>query len=307
MSLCTKKQRTEQKLDACRAYFGERHCRILTFADDDTSDQDGNYVDLNAIGENYEEKKYVLWGTTDDQTGAPSIASDQELLSYEFDADDTGATRAEAAKTAIEALDPELFSVERVDNVLHVRNKFLGTITEEDDSNIGDDETELGVLGFGGSLGGFAPGGATLSTTVEVEEIRDDQNGEVVLDEIIKGITLSLEMTLAEMTEDRWEALIGKVSGGIVEVGNDKLIGYGTAKNFQSKMDFAGMVVLHPIRLAITDRSSDYVIHRSAPDMQSINFSGSEVQGAEMVFNAYKDDDVNEKVNLFVRGDYTLL
>jgi hypothetical protein len=304
MSLCTQTNTSQQKLDACEAYFGERHCRIITTVEDTSSNLDDYKFDLNGVNENYEQKKYVVWLATDIEIGMPTVDADQTLVPVEFVEDSSKAVIDGLIKSAIDAL--EIFKTELSDGVLHIRNKFLGAITTE--TNAAALFTfEVGKLGFGGSLGAFAPGGASLSTEVTVEQVFSDQQGEILLDEIIKGMTISLEVTLAEMTQARWESLIGNVSGGIVEASGSKLVGYGTGKLFQSKFQYAGMLVLHPIALPNSDRSSDYVIHKTSPDMSSINFSGSELQGAEMVFNAYRDTSVNSAIDLFSKGDYTLL
>jgi hypothetical protein len=304
MSICSETKRSDQKLDACEAYFGERHCRIIELAADVESNRDGYKFDLNGIDQNYEQKKYVVWLTTDDETGIPAVNVDQTLVPVEYTEGASAAVIGGLIKTAVDALN--IFKTELTGGVLHIRNKFLGAIAVEANTAAGFD-FEIGKLGFGGSLGAFAPGGASLSTEVTVEQVFSDQQGEILLDEIIKGMTISLEVTLAEMTQARWESLIGNVSGGIVTVNGSKLVGYGTGKLFQSKFQYAGMLVLHPIALPNSDRSSDYVIHKTSPDMSSINFSGSELQGAEMVFNAYRDSSVNSAIDLFSKGDYTLL
>jgi hypothetical protein len=305
MSLCTQTNTSQQKLDACEAYFGERHCRTITFeADDDSLDQAGSLIDLNIINEDYEEVSYLAF-LDDGAIEDPAVSDGQTLLPVLYAENDSKETLATKFAAAIASLP---IKVEVSGNKVHIKNKFLGKITEETDRNLLQDvKLQTNIIGFGGSLGAFAPGGASLSTEVTVEQVFSDQQGEILLDEIIKGMTISLEVTLAEMTQARWESLIGNVSGGIVEASGSKLVGYGTGKLFQSKFQYAGMLVLHPIALPNSDRSSDYVIHKTSPDMSSINFSGSELQGAEMVFNAYRDTSVNSAIDLFSKGDYTLL
>lgn len=306
MSLCTETQRTEQKLDACNAYFGERHCRIIDVSDDTAGNLNLNTVDLNAIDENYKEKKFRIVLSNNPSQPSPSVPSDVTLIRVEYTDNDTGAVIAGLIETAINNLSPKYFKVQLVGNSLHIRNLFLGGITNE--NKVGTAFTvNLGKKGFGGPLGAFADGGATLSIEVEREVITSDQTGTVALDRIYRGFTLSIEMTLSEMTQARWESLIGNVAGGIVEIGPSKLVGYGTGKLFKSEFSVAGMLVLHPIALPLNDRSSDYVFHKTAPDLTSINFSGTERQGAEFTFEALKDSSVNSAVDLFVKGDYTLL
>jgi hypothetical protein len=305
MSICTQTNTSQQKLDACEAYFGERHCRTITFDEDDVDGgQAGGAIDLNVINENYQEDKYLIYFYSE-IVGEPAPEDGQTVIKIEDFFDET---KEELAATFAAAIAELPVKIEVSGNKVHIRNKFLGGITPEADRNEDQDfKLETNIAGFGGSLGAFAPGGASLSTEVTVEQVFSDQQGEILLDEIIKGMTISLEVTLAEMTQARWESLIGNVSGGIVTVSGSKLVGYGTGKLFQSKFQYAGMLVLHPIALPNSDRSSDYVIHKTSPDMSSINFSGSELQGAEMVFNAYRDTSVNSAIDLFSKGDYTLL
>jgi hypothetical protein len=128
----------------------------------------------------------------------------------------------------------------------------------------------------------------------------------LILDSIIRGTNLSLSATLAEMTEQRWEDLIGRVAGDILEVNGVKLVGWGESKLNQSLIALAGKIVLHPIRLPLTDRSRDIMFWKTAPNMNTINFSGSEVQGAEFEFGSYLDANIAKEVNLGVKGDWTL-
>jgi hypothetical protein len=307
MSLCKKQtRRSEQVFDAVNGFFGEEHCRIVTFVDDTAGDQDGSQFDLNAVTEEYEQAKYLVWISTDILTGAPTPSAGVTLVAVEYDADDEASVIAGKVKAALDALDPALFKSEVEDDTLHVRNKFLGVIDDESFADAGDITMEVGVIGFGGSLGAFAEG-VTMSTEIASEVITSDQSGDTPLDEVIRGVNISLSMSIAEMTKERWLSLVGKVSGDFVEIGQETIVGFGESKLFNSKLDFAGKLVLHPVRLPLSDRSSDYVLHLTTPNMDEINFSGSERQAASFSFTAYASPNIDRKVNIFSRGDYTLL
>lgn len=296
---CTTTQRTEQVLEAMKFYFGARHCRIITFANDDSGDQSGKYFDLNSISELYAEKKYYVLLT--DGTAVDPAPAGKTKIEVEYDQDDTAADQAELAKLAIEATGEFLCAV--VDGKLHVENKFLGAISAESYAQAAGIEMELGKTGFGGELGAVAQGGGSLNTEQSLEDLTSDQTGDIILDQIIKGASVSMDLTLLEMTQEKWEALIANAYGS--KVGD--AVGYGTDKLYRSSFEFAGMLVGHPIRLPMTNRSADVVIWKTTPNMNSINFSGSEVQGAEFSFVALRDTSKPEAINLFARGDHSLI
>ena len=226
MSLCKQQtKRTEQVFDAVNAFFGDTHCRIITFVDDTAGDQDGSQFDLNAINEEYEQAKYLVWLSTDILTGAPTPATGVELVPVEYDADDSATVIAGKVKAVLDALDPSLFKSEVENADLHVVNKFLGTIDEEDYTSAGDITMEVGRLGFGGPLGATEEG-VTMTTEIASEVILSDQTGETPLDEIIRGVNITLSMSLVEMTKQRWVDLVGKVAGDFLEVGSETLVGY---------------------------------------------------------------------------------
>lgn len=296
---CTTTQRTEQVLEAMDFYFGARHCRITTFADDTSGDQSGSYFDLNSITELYAEKKYyVLLSNGAASDPAPAGKTKIEVV---YSDDDDAATIAGLAKTAIEATGE--FMCEVIEGALHIENAFLGEITTESYANAGDVTLAAGKVGFGGKLGAVAQGGGSLSTEQSLEDILSDQTGDIILDQIIKGSSVSMDLTLLEMNTERWESLIGNAYGA--KQGTS--VGYGTSKLYTSSFDYAGQLVGHPIRLPLTDRSADIVIWKTTPNMNSINFSGSEVQSAEMSFVALKDGSKPESINLFARGDHALI
>lgn len=292
-------QRTEQVLEAMNYYFGGKHCLKMTV---DGSAPDSSYFLVNYIDENHEEVEGYIWLNEAGSDPAPAGKTLLQEISV-TDLTDASGTASEIAA----GMSANVYVSASVSGVeVTLENKYLGEVTAWADFDTGY-TFEVLAEGFGGSLGSAALGGSTLTTSEEVVDIQSDQTGAIILDQISRGVALSLEVTLLEMTQERWESLIGKVSGDIETIGSDDLVGYGTSKLYRSKFDFAGMLVMHPIRLANTDRSADVVIHKTAPQMNSINYSGQDVQGAEFTFSAYKDATKPDSVNLMSRGDYTLL
>ena len=296
---CTTTQRTEQVLEAMDWYFGARECRTVAFQQDNGGDQEDLYFTLNGIDENYAEEKFYVW--LDSGTGTDPLVSGATGIQVSYSAEDDAATIAGLAKTAIEAAGD--FNVTLDGGNAEIENKFLGEITAEDFSNAGSIALTVNKDGFGGKLGAIAQGGGSVSTEQSLEDILSDQTGDIILDQIIKGASVSCDLTLVEMNASKWESLIGEGYG-------DKegtTVGYGTSKLYTSSFDYAGMLVGHPIRLPLSDRSADIVLWKTTPNMNSINYSGDEVQAAEFSFVALKDSTKPSTVDLFARGDHSLL
>lgn len=303
-------QQTQQVLEAMDWYFGGRECRSIQFVDDVAGSLAGEYWDVNVIEADYSERKYVFWLQDDMTSGtAPVVDADQTLVQVDYvQGDNAGAvaTAFAGAITGAVALDAVLSIVSQSTGVVVYENRFLGAVTAEDNSGAPSFTFEILAAGFGGNIGAVAQGGATVSTEQSLEDIVSDQTGDIILDQIIKGAAVSAEMTIAEMTTANWENLVGKGSGDIEALSSD-LIGYGTSKLYQSSFANAGQLVGHPIRLPLTDRSADICIFKTMPQMNSINYSGSEVQGGEFAFTALRDQSKPESISLFARGDHSLV
>lgn len=301
---CTSTKKTEQVLEAMDWFFGARHCRITTFQDDLAGDQTDSYFDLNVIDENYAVKQfYVLMsGTTPAVDPAPAGKTKIEVV---YADGDDAATQAALAKAAIE-LAAEA-KVEVIGGAIHTQNSFLGAVPTEDYANAGDITLTAGEDGFGGNIGAIAQGGGSLQTSQELEDIKSDSTGEVILDQIMKGSSVSLDITLAEMTKANWENLVGEGYGDKEVVDAETLTGFGTSKLYKSAFDFSGMLVGHPIRKDYSDRSADIVVWKCLGNLNNIQYSGSEVQGGEFSFTALKDNSKPDSINLFARGDHSLV
>lgn len=312
---CKNTRSSNQVFESMQWRFGIQHCRSLAVPADVGGDLSGKYFTLNLLdgeqvdaNQDYAEVNYQVWLNNGSGT-APTVLAGYTLLEVVYSDDDTGNVIAGEIKSAFDS-DPVIskllktFPVEG--NKLEYQNRFIGVISPEDASDIVGAVLTVDVEGFGGSLGSVASGGASLTTDIVTQELKDDQNGEIVLDEIITGITNTISFSLLEMTTDRWEALIGNVVGGKVVKNSERIIGWGSKKLYSSLFELGGVLVGHPVRLPYSDRSADISMY-TAPNMTNINFSGSEVQVAEFEFKAYKDLTVDEEVNLCRRGDYTLL
>lgn len=300
---CTSAQVSNQRLEAMVWYYGKRECRSIQFVDDVAGSVAGESFDVNVIDENYEEQKYLFW-LSDGVASAPTPAADQTLVAVSYTQDDDAATIAAAFKAAVDAY--EVLS-EISGGVVEVQNKFLGVITAEVNTNAPSFTFTQNQAGTGGALGAIAPGGVTISTEQSLQDILRDDEGDVIQDQIIKGASVSGELAAAEMTQENWESLVGSAYGSIHTEGADDLVGFGTDKLYKSSFSYAGQLVGHPKRLPFSDRSADVVIWKTVANMSDINYSGQDVQIGNMSFQALPDRTKPDAINLFARGDHSLL
>lgn len=297
MALCSSANSTDQVLEAMKWYFGARHCRTITFDASSPSE----YFDLNVIDINYAEKKYLIF-LDDGVASAPTPASDQTLITV----DATSAVDGEDVATAVAAQlvsDGVEVRTEQSTAELEVQNQFIGTITTEDTANAPNTTFEVGKTGFGGYIG--QTGESELTTTIETVQLVDDAQGTVIQDEIITGYGAEITIPLKEMTTQRWEDLVGAVTGSTVTIDSEDITGWGTEKLYDSMFTYSGRLVGHPVRNPAATISEDIVMLNTAPKLNSINFSGQSVQEAEFLFTAYKDANANAGINLLARGDHS--
>jgi hypothetical protein len=289
-------------------FFGARQCRSITFVDDVAGSLNGYYFDLNAIKEDYVEQSFYVFLTNG--TAVDPALPNKLKIEVTIADNDTAATIKGLVKAAIDSIavgNPFITYDGDLLDTLEIENRFLGETTAEDFTNAPLFTYTLNSEGFGGELGAVASGGSTLSTGQELVDIQSDQTGAIVLNQIITGGSITLEIPLIEMNTANWERLVGKVFGDIEDVNGSELVGYGTSKLYTSSFDYAGQLVGHPVRKPLTDRSEDIVFWKTAPVLNSLNYSGTDIQQADLSFTALRDTTKPETINQFARGDHSLL
>lgn len=297
MPLCASANSTDQRLEAMKWYFGARHCRTITF--DSTSA--GENFELNVIDIEYSEKKYLVF-LDDGIAAAPTPGSGVSLITVDVSSivDGEDVAIAVAAQLVSDSVEVR---TEQTGSGLDVQNHFVGSITTEVVSNAPNTTFEIGKIGFGGYIG--QTGESELTTTIETVQLVDDAQGTVIQDEIITGYGAEISIPLKEMTTQRWEDLVGAVTGSTVTIDSQDITGWGTAKLYDSMFTYSGRLVGHPVRNEAAIISEDIVMLNTAPKLNSINFSGASVQEAEFLFTAYKDANANAGINLLARGDHS--
>lgn len=295
---------SEIKLEAVRAYWGTKHCRELSFGADVEQSLFGTAFEINYVKTDLTQSKNYLYFNTD-----PALVGYDYGYGVIILEDDSGVVVAQKVAAAINAsaLADFVIAEDLGGGNIHVINKFIGVVDEEQDIDAGVSYT-IERAGIGGELGRTAQGGSTVSLETQTVEIKADQTGEIVLDDIAVGNSVSVEMGLIEVSKERLNTIIGSVAGDKFspEVGTE-LVGFGQSKLYQSLANLGGTLILHPIRLPMSDKSYDVVIHKCAPLPNDINYSGSDQQVLNVTFKAYLDNSVDEKVNLIAWGDWSKL
>ena len=283
-------------LEPCSVSFGVFHTRKWTTVADVTSSLNDTYIDLNLPSGDY----YVWFNVAAAGTD-PAIAG-KTAIEVALTANDSAAVVAAAIKTALDAVNSGAnWKVDVDGDELCIVNRVIGAITAETDSGSTGFTLDLIKTGLGGDLG-KTEGGSEVSFSVDTVEVRADQDGTVLLDEIITATNLEVTMNLLEMTADRWATVVGSVVGDTyTPSGGTEMVGFGTSKVYQNMTNFTGRLVLHPIRKG-AELDRDFTLFNTAPMPASINFN-NELQTMEVTFKAYKDDSINSAVNIGAFGD----
>jgi len=294
--------KTDIKLEAVNVYWGTERCESVTLVADVSGSLATEYWDLNTIGSDLKtETEYVVWldnGSSADPSGSKTG------IQVTYTQDDTAATIAGLVQVAIDAVANVTATVSGA--VVTYENDFIGKLTTEDFSNASALTFETLVEGKGGSLGSTAQGGSTLNMEAQSVDLVSDQTGSIVLGQVYTGSGASVDMSLIEMTKARWETIVGSVTGDVfTPASGTRLVGYGESRLYQNLFDLGGKLILHPIRLATSDKTEDLVFWKCAPLPSSIAYSGQDIQGMEVSFVAYNDSSKPEAISLFAQGDWS--
>ena len=293
--------KTDIKLEAVNVYWGTEKCESVTFIDDVTGSLSGEYWDINTIGSDLETETqyYVLM---DNGAAVDPAPAGKTKITVTYTDDDDAATLAGLFAAALGAYD---LSVSVSGDTVVYENKYIGKTSTEDYSNAPSFTFAELRASAGGSLGATAQGGTTLNMEAQSVDLVSDQTGSIVLGQIYTGSAASVEMSLIEMTKERWETVVGSVTGDVhTPSGGTRLVGYGESRLYQNLFDLGGKLILHPIRLPNTDRTEDVVFWRSAPLPSSIAYSGQDISGMEISFVAYNDKSKPSEISLFAQGDW---
>ena len=300
---CAQVKRITAQLEAARVYWGYGQCREYTFITDVAGAQNGATWDLNRINpDGTEDEFYVL---LDNGAASDPEPAGKTKISVSFTNGDTAATLATAYVTAVLDVTGGGFFASSTAGVATVENWYPGAVTAEVVSGSEGVTASVERAGMGGNLGATSEG-IEISKEISTVDITSNQTGGLILDQILQGNSVELSASFLEATSEFWKTVVGQVTGDTVTPGGGTdFVGYGESKLFKSLVDLGGRLILHPIRLADTDRSADVVFWRCAPIPSSINYDGTAAQAMSSSFRPYLDAGKDKKINLYGRGDWT--
>jgi len=299
---CTSTRRIDATLEAATARWGRSQCRTWTTIANAANVLEDTYLDLNLIGYDFEEDLYYVW--FNGGTGVDPAVSGKTGVEVTITSGDTAAVVAAAIKTAVDTADIPCF-VTVASDVVTIENQVQGAVTAETDSGATGFTLAVGTVGLSVELGATS-GPLDLALSTEAVDIVSNQTGSLIGSQIFTGATAEVSMSLIEVTKERFDILVGEVTGdSVTPVSGTKVTGFGESRLFQSLDELGGQLILHPIRLPVADKSADVVLHRSAPRTESLNFDGSAAQELSVTFTAYLDQGFNTAINLFAKGDWT--
>ena len=300
---CTTTRRIDAQLEAATARWGRQHCRSITPVADSSGSLNDTYFDLNLVNYSFVEAAYYVWLNVN-SAGVDPAVSGKTGIEVAVATDATAATVAAAMKSAIDASDVECFTVV-TSGVLFVTNQVQGAITVETDAGSTGFTFTVGELGLSVDLGATS-GPIELTLSTETVPITSNQTGSLIGSDIFTGSTAEVGLSLIEITKEKFDILVGEVTGdSVTPVSGTKVSGFGESRLFQALDALGGQLILHPVRLPVSDKSADVVFHRSAPKVDSLNFDGTAPQEMATTFTAYLDQSFNKAINLFAKGDWT--
>lgn len=293
--------KTDIKLEAVNVYWGTEKCEKVTFVDDVAGSLTDEYFDINVIGSDLEsETKYYVLFSGDTPAVDPAPAG-KTKIDVTYADGDSASDIAALFVTALSAIDVE--AVQTGGYVVY-ENYYIGKTTAEVYTNAPSFTFEELVAAKGGSLGATAQGGSTLNMEAQSVDLTSDQTGSLVLGQIYTGSAASIDMSLIEMTKERWETVVGSVTGDVhTPVAGTRLVGYGESRLYQNLFDLGGKLILRPISKG-ADKSEDLIFWKSAPLPSTISYSGQDIQGMEVSFVAYNDKSKPAAISLFAQGDW---
>lgn len=295
-----------EKLDlgyeAASVAWGRENCQSITFVDDVAGSNAGDYWDAYVIASDYSTITSYRFYMDDGVVAAPA-AEGHTLTPISYSQDDDAATQAAAAQAVMDGVTNLSASVTGA--VVEFTNNFIGLVTVDDGSNAPNFTFASLQTPIGGDLGSTLEG-IELSMETQVGVLSSNQTASYVLGEVVQGAAVSMGMSLAEMTKERWETIIGGVVGDIyTPSGGTRLVGLGESKLFQNLFDLGGKLILHPLSNDAADKSEDVIFWRCAPKPASINYDGVNQQGLSVEFTAYLDRSKPAAINIFAQGDWT--
>jgi hypothetical protein len=238
---------------------------------------------------------YVWYDGGADIDPAPAGRTGVQVL---YTANDTAGTMASLTQAALAALSG--LSARVSGSVVSIYNGAIAsqTAATDVDSGFGFVNAVIGEKSDLGSLDG-AP---DFSPSFSFVDVKADQLGETLLDQVQNGVGLEITLSLLEVDSSKWSQIVGDVAGdNFTPGGGTLMVGVGTSKRFQNMKQYSKELVMKPS--AATDDLENITIYNAFPDLSSITFSGTELHKMEVTFRSFVDTSKNDKISLYSYGD----
>ena len=116
---------------------------------------------------------------------------------------------------------------------------------------------------------------------------------------LFKGMNATVELTLIETDTAKIKNLLddGSFASITPNLGTE-VLGMGLAQIGQSVLPKGARLLLHPVSLALSDTSRDYVFWKALPNLSEVTFSGETKQTITVEFTTFKDSSKPDEINL---------
>ena len=152
---------------------------------------------------------------------------------------------------------------------------------------------------------GFIDGAVEFGATEQILDVTAQQFGTQVVDGIRTGVEIPpLSVPMKEVTVARLREIVLLGGGTVTPSGGTEVYGYGESKRYGNVLPDTRRLLIHPRRLASTNRVEDLTMWRAYPVFTGLNFSGEEQQLLNVEFRFFPDQFIDTNVNFFFFGDW---
>lgn len=154
---------------------------------------------------------------------------------------------------------------------------------------------------------GLIEGDITIGIEETFVDVTAHQFGPELLAQLRTANNFTLSLTLKEATQEKIAQLMSFSAVAYTPSGGTEVIAYGAlagSKQFQSTLNDAATLVLHPTRLAVSDRTADYCFWKAYPVISEILHSGENTKSVTIDFSFFIDEYKVNEAKKMVYGDW---
>lgn len=259
------------------------------------------------VADSLDGKYFTLMGTHyvwfDGVAAADPAPAGLTAIPVAYTTGDSAATLAGLIATAIDG--DAAFSATASGAEVNVVAAAVGEVSDSADVDSGV-SIEICRRGKNFDLG-LIEGEPSLNTEIDVLDVNAQQLGTVPATSIIRGSSVSSEITLLETPKSSLEVFY-KIYGGSMtaaETGGTAVFGMGTNAIGNNLLVDAARLEMIPVNTISSELSYNVNIMLSAPVPGTLLFSGENVRSLVVTFKGYPDTTKDSRVNTVLIGDPT--